>query len=96
MTPDKRLSVPRDWLSKTTAGGVLGLTLALGCSGLFVHFSSDMAISIKAQLAMWMVVPLWLGVFCAVFLFASGRRAWLWLGGANLLIYGVLALIRAS
>jgi hypothetical protein len=50
-----------------------------------------MAASIRMQLAMWMVAPIWLGTLSAAFLFDSGRSAWIWLGGANLLVYGVLA-----
>lgn len=45
---------------------------------------------------MWLVTPIWLTVLSLVFLFASGRRAWLWLGGANALVFGALALLRLS
>ncbi|ATE59665.1 hypothetical protein [Thauera sinica] len=96
MNARKPPAIRRDWLSKTTAGTLLGLTLALGCSGLFVVFGPDMAASIEAQLAMWMVPPIWLGVLGGTFFFHSGMRAWLWLGGANLLILAVLAAARAS
>ncbi|MBK1673725.1 hypothetical protein CKO35_10470 [Ectothiorhodospira shaposhnikovii] len=81
----------RDWLTKILAGTLLGLGLALGCSGLMIHFTPGLALSIQAQLAMWMVPPVWLGTLSLCFLFQSGARAWLWLGVANLLVFGGLA-----
>lgn len=96
MATAKLPPIRRDWVSKTLAGMLLGFTLALGCSGLFARLNPDMAASIKAQLAMWMVAPIWLGTLGGVYFFASGRRAWLWLGGANLLLFGALAAVRLS
>lgn len=86
--------IQRDWVSKTLAGVLLGLSLALGCSGLFAWLNLDMPLSIRSQLAMWMVAPIWLGTLGGVYFFSSGKRAWLWLGGANLLVFGALALLR--
>lgn len=87
--------IRRDWISKTLAGALLGFSLALGCSGLFVRLNPEMALSIKGQLAMWMVAPVWLGTLSCVYFFTSGLRAWLWLGGANLLAFGALRLIQS-
>jgi hypothetical protein len=92
MTKEK--PIRRDWLAKTLAGTLLGLTLAFGCSGLFILFNPDMAAAIRAQLAMWMVAPIWLCTLSVVFLFKSGWRAWVWLGGTNLLVYGALAAVH--
>lgn len=92
----KTLPIRRDWLSKTLAGTLLGFALALGVSGLFAAFSGGLPPAARAQLAMWLVTPIWLTVLSLVFLFASGRRAWLWLGGANALVFGALALLRLS
>lgn len=86
--------IQRDWLSKTLAGTLLGFTLALGASGLFALATPGLATGIKAQLAMWLVPPVWLGVLSGCFLFGSGLRAWLWLGAANLLVFGALAAAR--
>lgn len=88
--------IRRDWLSKTLAGLVLGAVLALGGSGLFLQFSTDMPLSVRGQLAMWMVPPIWLGVLGGVFFFASGLRAWLWLGGTGALVLGALSALRLS
>lgn len=86
--------IRRDWVSKTLAGTILGLLLALACSGLFAQLNQDMALTVKGQLAMWMVAPVWLGTLGGVYFFASGWHTWLWLGGANLLAFGTLALVR--
>lgn len=88
--------IRRDWLSKTLAGTLLGFTLALGASGLFALAASGLPMATKAQLTMWLVPPVWLGVLSGCFLFGSGLRAWLWLGAANLLVFGVLAAARLS
>lgn len=85
-----------DWIAKSLAGFLLGFTLAIGCSGLLVASTPTMAKVIQGQLAMWLVMPVWLGVLGLVFLFASGWRAWLWLGTANLLVYVGLYAARFS
>lgn len=94
MAASKPPPIQRDWVSKTLAGALLGFTLGLGCSGLFTWLSPDMGLSVRGQLAMWMVPPIWLLTFGCVYFIASGRRAWLWLGGANALVFGALALTR--
>lgn len=90
MTQAKPAPVQRDWVSKTLAGTLLGLALALGASGVFSQLNAAMPLPVRGQLAMWMVPPLWLGTLGLVYFFQSGLRAWLWLGGANLLAYGAL------
>lgn len=96
MTPSKPPPIRRDWISKTLAGTLLGLALALGASGLFSHLNAGMPLSVRGQLAMWMVPPVWLGTLGGVYFFASGLRAWLWLGGATVLTYGALLALRSS
>lgn len=90
MTHAKPAPIQRDWVSKTLAGTLLGLALALGASGVFSQLNAAMPLPVRGQLAMWMVPPLWLGTLGLVYFFQSGLRAWLWLGGANLLAYGAL------
>lgn len=94
MAPPNSRPIQRDWLSKTLAGLLLGLTLALGCSAVFVPLAGAVASPIRAQLAMWMVIPVWLSVLSGSYLFESGVRAWLWLGAANLLVVGLVAAVR--
>lgn len=89
-------AIRRDWVSKTLAGALLGLTFALGSSGLLLLALQDAAPGARAQLAMWLVPPVWLGILSGSFLFRSGPRAWWWLGAANLAVFGALALTRLS
>ena len=82
-----RASAPRrDWVSKTLAGLLMGGVLSLGASGFLVLALGSLPLPVRGQLAMWLVPPLWLGVLCSVYFFASGPRAWLWLGGASVLM----------
>jgi hypothetical protein len=86
----------RDWLAKTSAGALLGFSLALLCSALLDWACAALPPGTRAQFAMWVVTPVWLGVLSSCFLFRSGARAWLFLGGANLLALGALSLTRLS
>lgn len=85
-----------DWISKTLAGLLLGLTLAFGISGLLAQALAAQPLPVRGQLVMWAVAPVWLGVCGGVYFFTSGRRAWAWLGAANLLTFGALLAWRAS
>jgi hypothetical protein len=96
MAPRKPHAIRRDWIAKTLAGTLLGFTLALGASGLFAQMNGDMPLAVRGQLAMWMVAPVWLATLSGVYFFASGLRAWLWLGGANALVYGALLVLRSA
>jgi hypothetical protein len=94
MTSTGRLPIRREWVSKTLAGVLLGLALALSCSAVFAQLAGAIAPPVRAQLAMWMVMPVWLSVLSGSYLFESGKRAWLWLGAANVVVVGVLAAAR--
>ncbi len=93
---EKPAPIRRDWTSKTLAGVLLGLALALGASGLLSHFTQDIPLTTRAQLVMWVVPPIWLGIAGCVYFFSSGLRAWAWLGGATLLVHGSLWLARLA
>lgn len=92
----KAPEIRRDWLAKSLAGSLLGLTLAFALSGLLPVLASGVAPAARAQLMMWLVAPVWLGVLASCFFFRSGLRAWLWLGGANLLAWAALCATRFS
>ena len=78
-----------DWISKTLAGLLLGLSLAIICSGLLAAWLAGMPLAVSGQLAMWLVPPAWLVVQSTVYFFSSGLRAWAWLGGINVLALGI-------
>lgn len=86
----------KGWLGKASAGIILGFTLALGISGLFMWITSSglMAGSGKTQFAMWLVAPIWAGIASFCFLFRSGWRAWGWLALANAIAFALLAFAK--
>lgn len=89
------VAIRADWWSKTLAGGVLGATLALALAGLFAWLGpGGIDAREKPQFVMWSIAPLWMIVFSTVYLFRTGLRALLWLGGANLAAYGLLLYVR--
>jgi hypothetical protein len=59
-----------------------------------MRLTPELAVNVRAQLAMWMVAPVWMGVLGGVFAFRDGKRAWGWLGAANLLVFVLLGAWR--
>ena len=89
------IQIRRDWFRKTSAGAIFGLSLAIALAGLFAWLSpGGLETPNKFQLVMWLVAPIWLMTLSLCFLFANGNRAWLWLGGANLMVYAGLFACR--
>lgn len=91
-----RRPIRPDWWSKTLAAVLLGPVIALACSAIFVELTPTLARGTRAQLAMWLVAPIWMGVLSGVYCFANGHRAWVGLGVAGLLLVGLAALLRLS
>lgn len=87
----------RHWPGKTLAGTVLGYTLAVALSGVVAWLTpGGLQGAGKIQFNMWMIAPLWAGVLGFVYLFRDSLRAWLWLGLANALAFGLLWLLQAG
>lgn len=86
--------VKPDWLAKTSAGAILGFALAISSSGLLSLALGALPLPVRGQLVMWAVPPIWLGALGFVFLFSSGQRAWLCLGGLNVLSWSAFWAIR--
>lgn len=84
-----------DWISKSLAGIVAGFTLALALAGL-VAWGGPGGLSVpgKVQMVMWTITPLWLTAVSLVYLFPTGIHAWAWLGGANVLAWLALVVLR--
>lgn len=80
-------------IARAAAGALLGFPL----SGLLLALL--MALS-PAQGQGWVIpalilfFPLWTAVMAATFLFRNGRRAWLVLGGANVVLLALLTAAR--
>lgn len=95
MKPAKPAPIRRDWISKSLAGVLLGFALAMGASAALAAVMAGIPLATRSQLAMWLVPPVWMGIASTVYFFASGLRAWIWLGGACALLYGGLFLAKA-
>ena len=80
------------WLSKSSAGLLLGFTLSLGLSGLLLRYGfGDIAVfSVQGQLLMWSISPPWLLIFSLSFLFRSGLNAWLYLLLGNAVVWALV------
>ena len=86
----------RHWLGKPLAGTVLGYTLAVALSGIIALLTpGGFAGEGKVQFNMWMIAPVGATVLGLVCRFRDSLRAWLWLGLANLLAWGVLWALKA-
>lgn len=84
-----------DWFGKASAAMVLGFLLALGAAGLFRTLAGidDAYFSTKGQFSMWMMAPIWALILSLCFFFRSGARAWTWLAAANVVLWGLIALL---
>ncbi|MAN73709.1 MAG: hypothetical protein CME84_06410 [Henriciella sp.] len=82
----------RNWFGKASAGLILGFVIAIALSGVWAWAGPGglMASSIKTQLNMWMVPPIWALILSLCFFFRSGVRAWAWLGLAAVICAGAL------
>jgi len=91
----KRAPIRPDWWSKTFAGVVLGAMLAFALAGIFAWAGpGGITPPDKSQFVMWLIAPVWMTVLGFVWLFRTGTLALLWLGGANLLAWGLLFCVR--
>lgn len=88
--------IQRDWVSKSLAGLLLGSVLGFAGSALFAQLFSHIPLATRGQLAMWMAPTLWLAVLSGVYFFASGRKAWCWLGGGSVLLVGLVLALRLA
>ena len=79
---------------KSTAAAFLGLPLAVIVVGLCALLSHEQARTTLPWLLMFF--PAWIGAMTIAFLFRSGLRAWLWMGGASVLGYAAMVLLKAS
>ncbi|SCU96663.1 conserved membrane hypothetical protein [Cupriavidus necator] len=81
--------------TKWLAGALLGLPLAVAlCTLLILWLPGGWETGIVA--AVVACLPVWVAIISASLLFRSSRAAWIWLGGANLLCFGTLWLLRLA
>ena len=84
MAKSKAATIQPDWISKTLAGALLGLGLAVAISGLFAWWGpGGLDAPNKVQFNMWVIPLYWMTVWSLVDLFRTGLRAWLVLGAVT-------------
>lgn len=76
------------------AASILGLPLTIAVVGLCALAWPGKP-DITALPWMLLAFPVWVAVMTLAFVFKSGRRAWLWLGCATLLGFGLLYGLKA-
>jgi hypothetical protein len=79
---------------KSTAAVLLGMPLSVLLVGFAALLSSDQATTTLPWLLLFFLV--WIAVMTATFLFKTGLRAWLWLGGLTVAGYAALHFLKAS
>jgi hypothetical protein len=71
------------------AAAVLGLPLSVGLIGL-VALAWPGNQEVTTLPGVMMAFPVWIAVMMLAFVFKNALRAWLWLGGATLVCFGLL------
>ena len=79
---------------KSFAAALLAPPLAVALVGLAALMSSNQQRDTLPALLMFF--PVWVALMASAFLFKSGLRAWLWMGGATVLGFGLLYALKAS
>ncbi|AOT08200.1 hypothetical protein S4054249_10245 [Pseudoalteromonas luteoviolacea] len=91
------------WWSKTFAGIFAGFFLSLGLVGIFAwigptglteQITAEQR-SWKTQFNMWMITPIWCLILSFVYLFKTGKQAWIYLGGGAVLSIAVVYALRS-
>lgn len=79
---------------KSTAAAVLGLPLSVLLVGFVALLSNDQKSTTLPLLLLFFLA--WISAMTAAFLFKTGLRAWLWMGGAAVIGYTALHFLKAS
>ena len=80
--------------ARSLAAATLGLPLTVGMIGLLVLLWPGELNRITMP---WLLMsfPLWVGLMAAAFAARTALRAWLWLGGATVVCFALIAAIKA-
>lgn len=79
--------------AKSLAAGLLGLPLTVGIIGLIALLWPT---PLERSTLSWLLMsfPLWVTIMSVTFLFKTGLRAWLWLGGLTTLCFVLIHLSK--
>ncbi|MFT4179094.1 MAG: hypothetical protein QM612_06480 [Thermomonas sp.] len=78
---------------KSLAAGLLGFPLAVGLIGLIALLWPG-RIEVVTLPWLLMAFPVWIGAMSLAFVFKTGLRAWLWMGGATALCFALIHLAK--
>lgn len=86
----------RDWFPKVAAATLPGAGLTLGVIGVLgcVSHGDVTPRGASGQFLMWLAALIWVVLLGTCFLFRSGRRAWLSLVAANIIVWSAYGLTR--
>ena len=79
---------------RSTAAVFLGMPLAALIVGVIALLSGDQKTTTLPLLLMFF--PAWVGAMTGAFLFKTGLRAWLWMGGAIVVGFALLHFLKAA
>ncbi len=83
------------WMGLSAVGIVLGFAMALFLSGIFAWLTPEAPDApVKIQLVMWLIAPLWLSIWSAVYVFESVPKALKLYLPASLVLLAMLTLTR--
>ncbi|MDC8758465.1 hypothetical protein [Janthinobacterium fluminis] len=80
--------------SRSLAAVLLGFPLSVALVGLCVLLGPG-AGGTRTLPMLLLFFPIWVGVMSLAFMFRTGLRAWAWMGGATLLSFTLLYLVKA-
>ncbi|RYY79227.1 MAG: hypothetical protein EOO69_07370 [Moraxellaceae bacterium] len=95
MNIKNKQKIQPDWYSKTFAGLVLGLMLAIASSVLLIQLLLPYADrAVVPQLGMWSIPWVWLPLFFLAYFIPRGWQAMVIYSVANVLAYSCVFLLR--
>lgn len=80
-------------IARCLAGTLLGFPLAALLLALLLHLLPGHGEAFLIP-ALILFFPLWTALMASAYMFRNGLRAWLVMGGANVVVFGALWLLR--
>lgn len=89
--------IQADWWSKTFAGAVLGLSLAVGVAALITVWAlQNLDRALAPQIGMWSVPWLWLPLFFIAYFIPKGWQSIVIYSVLNFIAYGLVFVVRGG
>lgn len=95
MSTHRKNAIQSDWISKTFAGGVLGLSFSIAIANLIVVFGQHyVELSLIKLAGMWAIPWLWMPIFFVTYYIPKGKTALCILVTVNVIAYMALFIFR--